>query len=180
MPPPTSEPARRDAPSQFMLASRFRADGNAAADGATPAPPASTFLAPPDAGADIEHPTHITNMTYRSPQVAELMAQRESLEKELAEARRKEERLALIEIVQKMREYGITLNELLGRKPEAPHAAPDVAIKYRDPASGATWSGRGRAPHWIAGKDRDAFLASRPAAGSSRWAAQASLFADEE
>ncbi|MEZ2354831.1 H-NS family nucleoid-associated regulatory protein [Caballeronia sp. RCC_10] len=119
-------------------------------------------------------------MTYRSPQVAELMAQRESLERELAEARRKEERLALIEIVEKMREYGITLNELLGRKPETPGAASEVAIKYRDPASGATWSGRGRAPQWIAGKDRDAFLASRPASGASARASQASLFADED
>ncbi|MGF6267011.1 DNA-binding protein H-NS [Paraburkholderia youngii] len=33
------------------------------------------------------------------------------------------------------------------------------APKYRDPRSGATWSGRGRAPAWIAGaKDRAAFL----------------------
>ncbi len=31
--------------------------------------------------------------------------------------------------------------------------------KYRDPASGETWSGRGRAPAWLAGvKNRDAFL----------------------
>ncbi|WP_175941033.1 H-NS histone family protein [Caballeronia sp. BCC1704] len=119
-------------------------------------------------------------MTYRSPQVAELMAQRESLEKELAEARRKEERLALIEIVQKMRQYGITLNELMGRKPGTQHAAPDVAIKYRDPESGATWSGRGRAPQWIAGKDREAFLVDGSASLSSRQDSQASLFADED
>ncbi|MFM0526940.1 H-NS family nucleoid-associated regulatory protein [Paraburkholderia strydomiana] len=35
-----------------------------------------------------------------------------------------------------------------------------VAVaKYRDPKSGATWSGRGRAPAWIAGaKNRDKFL----------------------
>ncbi|HJP60331.1 MAG TPA: H-NS family nucleoid-associated regulatory protein [Gemmatimonadaceae bacterium] len=29
--------------------------------------------------------------------------------------------------------------------------------KYRDPVSGATWSGMGREPRWIAGKDRTAF-----------------------
>ncbi|WP_250534943.1 H-NS histone family protein [Caballeronia sp. AZ10_KS36] len=119
-------------------------------------------------------------MTYRSPQVAELMAQRESLEKELAEARRKEERLALIEIVQKMRQYGISLNELMGRKAGAQHSAPDAAIKYRDPESGATWSGRGRAPQWIAGKDRDAFLVEQSASLPPRHASQASLFADED
>ncbi|WP_322048072.1 H-NS family nucleoid-associated regulatory protein, partial [Paraburkholderia sp. J67] len=31
--------------------------------------------------------------------------------------------------------------------------------KYQDPKSGATWSGRGRAPDWIKGaKNRDRFL----------------------
>jgi DNA-binding protein H-NS len=30
--------------------------------------------------------------------------------------------------------------------------------KYRDPATGATWSGRGRAPGWIQGKKRERFL----------------------
>ncbi|MGF6573133.1 DNA-binding protein H-NS [Paraburkholderia sp. GAS333] len=35
----------------------------------------------------------------------------------------------------------------------------DQAPRYRDPKSGATWSGRGRAPLWIAGaKDRNKFL----------------------
>nr|WP_232459473.1 H-NS histone family protein [Burkholderia ubonensis] len=35
--------------------------------------------------------------------------------------------------------------------------APAIA-KYRDPASGAAWSGRGREPRWIAGHDRTVFL----------------------
>ncbi|SAL18558.1 histone-like nucleoid-structuring protein H-NS [Caballeronia sordidicola] len=40
-----------------------------------------------------------------------------------------------------------------------------VAFKYRDPKSGATWSGRGRAPLWIAGaKNRDKFLVDSGAA----------------
>ncbi|SAL81727.1 histone family protein nucleoid-structuring protein H-NS [Caballeronia terrestris] len=30
--------------------------------------------------------------------------------------------------------------------------------KYRDPASGATWSGMGREPSWIKGKKREKFL----------------------
>jgi DNA-binding protein H-NS len=32
-----------------------------------------------------------------------------------------------------------------------------VAPQYRDPDTGATWSGRGKPPRWIAGKDRAAF-----------------------
>ncbi|OAJ59382.1 hypothetical protein A6V36_27440 [Paraburkholderia ginsengiterrae] len=37
--------------------------------------------------------------------------------------------------------------------------ASAAAVKYRDPKSGATWSGHGRAPSWIAAaKNRDRFL----------------------
>ena len=40
--------------------------------------------------------------------------------------------------------------------------------KYRDPATGATWSGRGPAPAWLAGtKDRTAFLIERAAEGAA-------------
>ena len=33
-----------------------------------------------------------------------------------------------------------------------------VAAKYLDPISGATWSGRGLAPKWLAGKNREDYL----------------------
>jgi DNA-binding protein H-NS len=32
-----------------------------------------------------------------------------------------------------------------------------VAAKYRDPATGATWTGRGKAPRWIQDQDRAKF-----------------------
>lgn len=95
-------------------------------------------------------------MAYQSIEIAQLRAQQEALDQQLAEAKERETRLVLIEIVQKMREYGISLNELMGRKTGSPPIEPGA--KYRDPVSGATWSGRGRAPHWIAGKNRDEFL----------------------
>lgn len=37
-------------------------------------------------------------------------------------------------------------------------ATNKVAPKYRDPITGQTWSGRGKPPLWIAGKDREQFL----------------------
>lgn len=47
--------------------------------------------------------------------------------------------------------------------------------KYRDPKSGATWSGRGRAPAWIAGaKDRNKFLIDGAAGGAQPVASTAS------
>ncbi|WP_028203549.1 H-NS family nucleoid-associated regulatory protein [Paraburkholderia nodosa] len=48
-----------------------------------------------------------------------------------------------------------------GRKPGATVAAKQAssAAKYRDPKTGATWTGHGRAPAWIANaKDRSKFL----------------------
>jgi DNA-binding protein H-NS len=66
--------------------------------------------------------------------------------------------------------YGITAAELGlaaggARSPArgavaAPSTKMQVGVaKYRDPASGKTWTGRGKPPLWIAGaKDRQAFL----------------------
>jgi DNA-binding protein H-NS len=46
----------------------------------------------------------------------------------------------------------------MGTKAHARMVPPVANAKYRDPATAATWSGRGRVPNWIAGKNRDEFL----------------------
>jgi DNA-binding protein H-NS len=92
------------------------------------------------------------------PGLKELLARREALEQELEQARQQEAGRALREIVAKMREYKITLQELMGTKAQAPMLPPAANARYRDPATGATWSGRGRVPQWIADKNRDDFL----------------------
>ena len=48
----------------------------------------------------------------------------------------------------------VATTELTGNK---------VAPKYIDPVSGNTWTGRGKAPKWIDGKDRAPFLIASPA-----------------
>jgi DNA-binding protein H-NS len=57
--------------------------------------------------------------------------------------------------------YGITARDLgLDKAPKAktgPKAGNKIAAKYRDPASGATWSGRGKTPKWINGADRSQY-----------------------
>lgn len=92
----------------------------------------------------------------------ELLAQREKLEKQIEEAKEREYAEVLNEIKQKMADYGITLAELGGGRGKQAKAASrsraSVAPKYRDPESGSTWSGRGKPPRWIAGKDREKFL----------------------
>ncbi|WP_442854270.1 H-NS histone family protein [Acidovorax sp. Leaf84] len=54
--------------------------------------------------------------------------------------------------------FGFTAQQVFPWKP----IVKKVAQKYRDEKSGATWTGRGRAPAWIAGKNRDDFLIVRP------------------
>ena len=91
----------------------------------------------------------------------ELLAQREKLEKQIEEAKAHEYAEVLHEIKQKMADYGITLAELgggRGKHGKVGRPRAGVAPKYRDPASGNTWSGRGKPPRWIAGQDRDQFL----------------------
>ncbi|WP_244814713.1 H-NS family nucleoid-associated regulatory protein [Caballeronia sp. Lep1P3] len=96
------------------------------------------------------------------PSYKELLAQRESLERQIEEAKSREYAEVLNEIKQKMADYGITLQELAGgrsgKSAKASRSRSGVAPKYRDPESGSTWSGRGKPPKWIAGQDRDNFL----------------------
>ncbi|RQZ17324.1 H-NS histone family protein [Burkholderia sp. Bp9031] len=91
----------------------------------------------------------------------ELKAQMEALA-EKAEAARLAEFQAVIEDIRiKVAEYGITEKDIFGprrRGTAAPAKAPTEA-RYRDPKTGATWSGRGRAPAWIKdAKNRNRFL----------------------
>jgi DNA-binding protein H-NS len=57
--------------------------------------------------------------------------------------------------------YGITAKDLGLDKVKAksgPKTGNKIAAKYRDPSSGATWSGRGKTPKWIQiGVDRSRY-----------------------
>ncbi|WP_350029314.1 MULTISPECIES: H-NS histone family protein [unclassified Caballeronia] len=129
----------------------------------------------PRIDGDTAHRTNTTHMAYQNPEITRLVAQQQALERQLNEAKEQETQLVLKEIVQKMRQYGISLNELFGPKSGAQRA--DAPAKYRDPVSGATWSGRGRAPQWIAGKDRDEFLVDK--GENVRAMVQAALFPEK-
>ena len=58
---------------------------------------------------------------------------------------------------------GITVSDHdLRRRDGQRDRRQDVDPKYRDPATGRTWSGRGREPDWIKGRSRTNFEAPRP------------------
>jgi DNA-binding protein H-NS len=84
----------------------------------------------------------------------ELVAEREQLEAELSRARED-----VIERIRgEMAELNISVADLA--KPSVKRNGKSKtpgAPKYREPVTGETWSGRGRPPHWMAGKDKAAF-----------------------
>jgi DNA-binding protein H-NS len=88
------------------------------------------------------------------PTVAELLAQKAELEKQIAEVQREQRSSALSQIRQLMADHGLTLADLSGRSASGPtttrgpKAGGKVAAKYRDDA-GNTWSGRGLQPKWL-------------------------------
>jgi DNA-binding protein H-NS len=89
----------------------------------------------------------------------DLLKQREALEKQIAEARQRETADAVAKVRALMTEYGLTASDVFpSGKTRSAKPTAKVAPKYRDPATGATWTGRGKAPRWIAGKDRAKFL----------------------
>lgn len=88
----------------------------------------------------------------------DLLAQKAKLEEQLAAAHAAELESVIAKTRQIVLEYGLTAEDLglvtKTKKRKGGAAAP----KYQDPKSGATWTGRGRAPAWIAGKNFERFL----------------------
>lgn len=115
----------------------------------------------------------------------DLRTQLERLQAQLEEVTAKERANAISEIKAKMQNYGIEASELETARKKRVKAAPARArtkkkiavaktasaaakkshkpatamqeVRYRDPISGATWSGRGRPPRWLDGKEREKF-----------------------
>ena len=82
------------------------------------------------------------------PSLKELIAQKEALERQI-ELTREQDRAATIEKVRAlMSEYGLSVSDLSTKRAKKTGGAK-VAAKYRDKATGDTWSGRGLQPKWL-------------------------------
>ena len=106
-----------------------------------------------------------------------LKTQIAKLEKQAALLLRTEAAGVVSKIKGLMVQYGLTLADLggasvsvkkRGRKPGVKAAKKTVGeARFRDPASGKTWTGRGKPPTWIAGiADRTPFLIDAAAAAA--------------
>ena len=116
-----------------------------------------------------------------------ILAQIETLQKKAETARKSELSKVIADIKAQMEAHGVTIDDLResttrrGKKKAVKKTArkaakktakkvaakrKKVAAKYRDPASGAEWTGRGRQPRWLAeatakGAKLESFLIKR-------------------
>jgi DNA-binding protein H-NS len=88
------------------------------------------------------------------PKLTDLLAQKANLEKQIATMQREERAAAIAQVKSLMSEHGLTLADLSPRKKNGGSKAKTgsgkkVPAKYRNKATGETWSGRGLQPRWL-------------------------------
>ncbi|APY96263.1 H-NS histone family protein [Burkholderia pseudomallei] len=94
----------------------------------------------------------------------ELKAQLDALNKEAEAAKAREISTALSQIRETVLRYEIRPDQIFPqwtrlRSPDKRRGP--LPPKYRNPMTGETWCGRGRAPKWMSGSPREAFLIDR-------------------
>jgi DNA-binding protein H-NS len=81
--------------------------------------------------------------------LSELLAQKASLENQIAQTQREERDKAIAQVKALMAEHGLTAADLSARASKKVRAVAKVAAKYRNRDTGDTWSGRGLQPRWL-------------------------------
>jgi DNA-binding protein H-NS len=85
--------------------------------------------------------------------LAELLAQKAAIEKQIADAQQAERTSAIAQVRALMAQHGLTAADLSARaatgRKAGKAAGGKVAVKYRNPATGDTWTGRGLQPKWL-------------------------------
>lgn len=118
----------------------------------------------------------MTRDTYAALQL-KIQKEITRLQKQAEALQNKQRTPVIASIVRSMREYDISLEEIsaaynkkkpartTAAQPRTPTASPKRTVppKYRNPETGATWTGRGKAPRWVSdaeaqGNSRDQFL----------------------
>ncbi|MFM8901583.1 MAG: H-NS family nucleoid-associated regulatory protein [Burkholderiales bacterium] len=82
----------------------------------------------------------------------ELLDQKAALEKQIEATRREAKADAIARVKALMSEFGLTAADLSGHSPGKGGSAAKgskVAAKYRNKATGESWSGRGLQPKWL-------------------------------
>lgn len=114
--------------------------------------------------------TAIENMSVEELQShqAQILAQHEAYEKRIAELRKVERDSDLQTVLKLVGKHQFTAKDVPlhspGGKAGKPkgEGTPALAVpKYKNPETGETWSGKGRTPAWLEGKNKDDFLVQK-------------------
>ncbi|WP_374684984.1 H-NS family nucleoid-associated regulatory protein [Rhizobacter sp. J219] len=87
-----------------------------------------------------------------SSSLQDLLAKRAALEQEIEATQKRERQDAIAKVKALMAEYGLTVADLSTKGPGTKAGVSKgtkVAPKYRNSATGETWSGRGLQPNWL-------------------------------
>jgi DNA-binding protein H-NS len=80
----------------------------------------------------------------------ELLDQKAQLEKQIVETQRQERSEAIAKVRALMAEHGLAASDLSAKVTNGMRpAVRKVAAKYRNQATGETWTGRGLQPKWL-------------------------------
>jgi DNA-binding protein H-NS len=81
----------------------------------------------------------------------ELLTQKEALDREIEQTKKRDRAEAIAKVRALMSEYGLSLSDLSNKAAPATRqgARAKVPAKYRDSATGDSWSGRGLQPKWL-------------------------------
>lgn len=87
-----------------------------------------------------------------------LLQEKAAIENRIKEAKKAKRAEAIAQCQKLIKEFELTQAQVFKGIRRKGGTTRTVAAKYRDPQTGATWTGRGKAPKWIEGKNRDNFL----------------------
>ena len=91
--------------------------------------------------------------------VEELQRQQAEIDRKIRDKQEATKKAVIDQIVAVVNQYNIPVDELVdalgGLKIK--RKGVKATQKFQDPVTGATWSGRGKEPLWIRGKDRSKF-----------------------
>jgi len=82
----------------------------------------------------------------------DLLAKKAALEQEIESAQKHQRQEAIAKVKALMTEYGLTVSDLTSKSSAGKAGGAKgakVAPKYRNAATGDTWSGRGLQPKWL-------------------------------
>jgi DNA-binding protein H-NS len=94
-------------------------------------------------------------MNMSEPTLASLVEQRKKLDSDIKKIKSAQRNGVIAQIKSLMSEYEITVKDIDGKAGRTA-TAKVVPIKFQD-TEGHTWTGRGKMPRWLVGKDKEQF-----------------------